>query len=349
VAGYAAVSALVLISSRTNPEWFVHFGTFSPVASEGKRVLGTRLLVTPGQGQDGQTFWLMARDPLLAHPAVVASREDRPAYREQRVLYPLLAAPLRLLGEQPLVWALLLVNLAAVAFGAYWAAQLAEALGAHPWLPLAFLLNPVVVVSLLYDTADALAVALVLCGLTYWYRDRRSDVWWAAVAFVFAALAKEIMFLVPIVLAIAALARRQRRDAAIVISPALAALVGWGLYERARLGWPATRIVELTWPFNGFHQAYVRGWQPFHQGGQAAVAIFCLIAMALAVAAWLYWRSDVVLAAVPFALLFVCLSSQVLDLGLNSIRATGPALTLLAFGAAEQLRGMTAPTASGKR
>ena len=344
---YGVLATAVLVGARANPEWFVHFGSFSPITTEARAILGPHALVKPGPGQDGQTFWLMARDPLLTSPATPATYEDRPAYREQRVFYPLLAAPGRFFGERALVWALLTVNLAAVAFGAYWAAELAGLLGASSRLSLAFVLNPAVVVSVLYDTADALAIALVLCGLACWYRGTRSRVVWAAVAFALAVLTKEFMLLVPLVLSLAALVRRRRLDAVVVSAPSLLVVVLWGTYERARLGWPATRIVEFAWPFTGFRDAYVRYWQPFHRGGQAAIAIACVISMVIVVAGWSVWRSDLILAAVPFAVLFVCLSSQVLDVGVNAVRATGPALTLLPLGAAESLthRG---PARSGR-
>jgi hypothetical protein len=341
---YAAVVGLALAHAGGNPEWFIHFGTQSTVIGEGRHILGPHVLIPHTQGQDGQTFWLMARDPLLLHPAVEKQYEDRPAYRSQRVLYPLLAAPARVFGERPLVWALLLLNFVAIAFGTYWAAVLAATVRAPRRLALAFTLNPAVVIAVLMDASDALALALVVCGLALWLRRHRRDLAWAAVAFALAALAKEVTVLVPLALGAAELVRRRPRRAVAVAAPSVLAVGAWAVYVRVRLGWPPTHVQEFAWPFDGFWQAFQRGWRVFGNWDQGAIALACLALMVVVLAAWLRWRDDLLLAAVPFALLFPFLSAQVLDLGVNSARATGPALSLVAIAiAAHQRRPTSQP------
>ena len=335
MACYLVVGGLALVRAGGNPEWFIHFGTQSTVIEEGRRILGPHVLIPHVQGQDGQTFWLMSRDPLLLHPGVEKRYEDRPGYRSQRVLYPLLAAPARLVSERALVWALLLVNVGAVGFGTYWTAELAASLRAPKRFCLAFVLCPAVAIGVLMDASDALALALVVCGVALWYRTGPRRLLAASIAFSLAALTKEVTLLVPVALVVADLARRRNLGAAVRLAgPPAAAVVGWGLYARARLGWPPSGVQELTWPLGGFREAYVRGWRPFGDWGQAAIAVGCLILMVIVVATWLRWRTDALLAAVPFALLFPFLSAQVLDLGVNSARATGPAVTLIAVSAA---------------
>lgn len=331
---HAALVAIPLLKFSGNPEWFIHFGRRSTVVAEGRRVLGPRVLVPHGQGQDGQTFWLMARDPLLLHPARLAAAEDRPAYREQRVLYPLVVAPFRALGERAMVWALLLVNLAAVGLGAYFTARLARAIGAPDRMTWAFVLNPAVVVAVFMDASDALAIALVVAALAFIVERR---MWWAAAAFAAAALTKEVALLAPAAVALTLVFRRRdRRDwraAVTLAAPAFAATVAWAVYVRVRLGWPATKVEELAWPFGGFGEAYRRGWRPFHDWGHMAAAVAMLVLAVAVVVAWAGARQSLVLtAALPFALLFPFLSGQVLDLAVNSVRAAGPLVTLLALG-----------------
>ena len=73
------------------------------------------------EGYDGQFALYIARDP---HPARVAPHLDVPAYRYQRILYPLLARALALGQSQAVPWALLAVNLAAHALGTWAVAAL---------------------------------------------------------------------------------------------------------------------------------------------------------------------------------------------------------------------------------
>ncbi len=112
------------------------------------------------------------------HPATLIAYTDRPAYRAERVAYPLLAAPFRLGGEQALVWGLVVVNLAIVAVGAYVTARLAQRIGAPVQAGYAFALNPLVLAALVLDLADALTVA-TLVGLVLAVRRQR---WGVAVA-----------------------------------------------------------------------------------------------------------------------------------------------------------------------
>src|SRR5438874_8479220 len=142
-------------------------------------------------------------------------------------------------GERAMVWALVLVNLAAIGFGAYWCARLAAAVGAPDRMTLAFVLNPAVVTAVFMDASDALAIALVLCGLVlYLERSRPGRLGWAAAAFAAAALTKEISLLAPAALAASAvLRRRDWRPSVALTLPAVAVTAMWAIYVRARLGW----------------------------------------------------------------------------------------------------------------
>ncbi len=61
-------------------------------------------------GYDGQFFYYIARDPLHAAPFL-----SHPAYRYQRIVYPLLVAVLSLGQENLIPYMLLLVNFVAIA------------------------------------------------------------------------------------------------------------------------------------------------------------------------------------------------------------------------------------------
>src|SRR3972149_9882916 len=59
------------------------------------------------EGYDGQFAYYIAIDPA---PRVVAPKLDAPAYRYQRILYPLLAPALALGGPAAIPWPMLLVG-----------------------------------------------------------------------------------------------------------------------------------------------------------------------------------------------------------------------------------------------
>ena len=185
------VGLVLLCAAAYGPsaEWFVKFGdegAYTPLARE---VLGDDLVVPLDDGHDGQGYWLQARDPLLLDGHRMAEVYDRPAYRAQRMLYPTLAAPFRLLGEDALVWGLVIVNLVVIGVGTAWATRLALVAGAPAKAGLAFALNPLVAISLVMDFADAMALTgLVAVALAV--HQRRWG--WAVAAGVGAVLAKDV-------------------------------------------------------------------------------------------------------------------------------------------------------------
>jgi hypothetical protein len=232
-------------------------------------------------------------------------------------------------GEYGLVWALVLINLAIVGIGTWWTTALALDLGAPARAGAAFALNPAVVVAVLFDTSDGLAIAAVIGVLLLLRRGRFG----AAVALgALGALAKEptLLALGGVALFVPELTRLRR---AVLVAVPAAAAGAWGLYERWRLGWPPSQIQEFTSPFYGYLDAYRRGWRPEGNWGDALVAVAVLVLASVVVALWWRRRSVLLSAALPFALLAPFLSSQVLDLADNSLRALGPALTLLAIEA----------------
>jgi hypothetical protein len=66
------------------------------------------------EGYDGQFFYYIATNPATAPPKI-----DVPAYRFQRILYPLLARWLAWGNSQLIPWLLIIINLAALT-GSVW-------------------------------------------------------------------------------------------------------------------------------------------------------------------------------------------------------------------------------------
>jgi len=338
---YLAVVALLSVTHGGNAEWFMKFGSASPVTAYGRHILGDDLDVPYDEAQDGTAFWLVARDPFISHPGTLIANTDRPAYRAERVAYPLLAAPFRLGGEQALVWGLVVVNLAIVAVGAYFTARLAQRIGAPVQAGYAFALNPLVLAAVVLDLADALTVA-TLVGLVLAVRRGR---WGVAVALgVLAVLTKESSLLAVAAVALGAGfapsvdgATARRRLALVAVPTAVLAL--WAGYVRWRIHTHASQIEEVTVvPFGGYAEAWRLAWRPEHQWGNAFVAAILVVVAVVVVVRWWRRRSLELWAALPYAVLVPFLSGQVVHWSINSIRAIGPALTLLVLDVASTRR-----------
>jgi hypothetical protein len=330
--GTAILLGMVLLMALQfpgRPEWFVSFGGQGNYTPYARDVLGEDVMVTLADGHDGQAFWLQARDPALLQSEATADVFDRPVYRAQRMLYPTLAAPFRLAGDEALLWGLVLVNLAVVAGGTYVSARLAVNRGAPAILGLAFALNPLVLVAALMDLGDALGLALLMATVLALREDRFRTALLCAVG---AVLAKEV-FLLPLgaiaLLSIDGLSWRRRAE--LLVLPALSAGL-WGLYVRWRFDWAPTKVGELTpVPLKGFVDAYRVEWSVVHDWIHAIVAVALLALSAMVVVRWCRRRTLELTAALPFALLVPMLSLGVISLWMNSIRAFGPAITLLAI------------------
>ncbi|MGH8937662.1 MAG: hypothetical protein ACRDXD_15620, partial [Acidimicrobiia bacterium] len=217
-----------------DPSVFLHFGRDDPVGLRyARQHLGT-VKETAALGHDGKYFFVQAHDPFLLEGKLVAKYLDPPAYRAQRMLYPLLAAPALLGGEWALAWALIVVNLAAIGLGTWATSRLALRMGASPWWGLAFALNPGVLFEVFIDGSGALAWALGLVGLASLQEGRPRS---ARLALAAAALARETMLIVAVGAALWEWHRRRPGWWRLVTAP-MASVAVWGLYVRWRLALP---------------------------------------------------------------------------------------------------------------
>jgi hypothetical protein len=134
-------------------------------------------------GYDGQFSYQIARDPLGGYRYV-----DDPAYRYQRVLYPLLARWVALGRQEWIPYTLILVNLAAIGACAYLAGRLLAHHGVSAWYALPCGLYAGLLIALRLDTNEPVSYALVLLAL--WF-DARGPGWASGLALAFATFAKE--------------------------------------------------------------------------------------------------------------------------------------------------------------
>jgi hypothetical protein len=270
-----------------------------------------------GTGHDGQQFYAIARDPFPIDRS--APHLDRPQYRLQRPLFPVLGWALHPQGGGVgLLLALLAVNVVGVVIGGVALGHLVHKGGGPPWAALLFAFLPGTFMSVRITTADALALALALAALAT--LDHRR--WWLPAAFaVAAALTREPTLMV---LGAVVLARRDRRSVVMVASAAAAALA-WAAYVRATVPATGDQVIEFVAPLSGWFAA-AGDWVD----GEDRIALAtCLVTLVAAIAALVrrprgVWSIPIL---VQLAFLSV-LGKSVIGLDSNATRTTMPVLAL---------------------
>lgn len=204
-------------------------------------------------GYDGQFAYFIARDPLNGWRYC-----DAPSYRYQRILYPILAWALAWGRPDVVPWALIAINVAALAGGTYFTERLLAAHHVSRWYALAYGLYGGLVAGLRLDLTEPLAYGLVQAGLWAW--KQRSRViggerpaighWSLIVPMALAALAKETALLATTgLLLYLVLARRWREALTIGLAVGLPFAL-WQITLRVWLGeWGIGSGGDMATPF----------------------------------------------------------------------------------------------------
>ncbi len=184
--------------------------------------LGTRFALhipTANPGYDGQFYYQIARDPLHA-----AQFLDKPPYRYQRIVYPLLVFLLSG-GQATLVpYMLLLVNFVSIVVSVEIVAQLLTKYGLSPWFSLALGLYFGQAAALLFDTTEPFTYALVCLGLLL---IERKQITGAAISMGLAALSRDTAMLFPLGYTLFFLLHRQWGNVARFVILAFLPLLLW--------------------------------------------------------------------------------------------------------------------------
>lgn len=141
------------------------------------------------EGYDGQSVYYLARYGFAARPYL-----DVPAYRAQRILLPFLGGLLSFGQVELLPWALLAVNLAALAGSTWLLEGLLREYRLSPWYAAGYAFSCGVFGAARLNTTETLAYGLVIAGMAL---ARRERLLWSAVLFGLAGLAKEITLVFP--------------------------------------------------------------------------------------------------------------------------------------------------------
>jgi hypothetical protein len=201
-------------------------------------------------GYDGQFYYQIARDPLHAAPFL-----DKPAYRYQRIVYPLLVAALSV-GQAGLIpYMLLLVNFVSIVLSTELFARLLSKKNLSPWYSLAFGLYFGQATAFLFDLTEPLTYFLVCLGLFLLFQKRPT---FAAIIWGLAVLSRETAILFPLGYIAMYLYQRRWQDASrfflLSIIPTVAwyFIVGQHFHTNGLSGAPLFELI----PFQGLFYLY---------------------------------------------------------------------------------------------
>jgi hypothetical protein len=328
--GFAIVVLMVvrvLAFTDLNVTVFLAFGKEGRAQVAGAERFLDGVQPRSGGGHDGKYFFALANDPWLLQPRELAEGLDRPAYRAQRILYPMIAGGFGLFAPEVVVWAMLLLNLASMGVGSYLTACLAVRTGANPWLGLSFALNIGLVAEMIVGGAGVLAYVLCIGALL---ASSRRDERWTPPLFAAAALTREVMLLFPLGVFVLTWRRERQARWAIVGWP-MAAIAVWAGYVQWRVGGmsgahPGPKIFSP--PFVGLVEA-VGHWVRDPAGAVLTVAI--LIVMVAFAIRGARSRLPIVWGALPFVAATTVLSVHVWREYYDLARAIAPVFTAAVF------------------
>lgn len=151
---------ITLVISLIYTGWILYLGHGNPLVFAE---IGTRFSEgdpNGTEGYDGQFFYYIAVDPATAPQKI-----DVPAYRFQRILYPLVARFLSLNQVSLIPWILIIINLAGLVGSVWLTEQLLAQHRVNIWhaLPVGLFVGQLL--SIRVDLPEPLALALVLLGI----------------------------------------------------------------------------------------------------------------------------------------------------------------------------------------
>jgi hypothetical protein len=270
---------LRLQSYDWNPTGFVHAGDrfVDPRAAPPNLVIRRNEV-----GFDGTGFYRLAIDPFSRERTAQGIEWDLPAFRHQRILYPLIAWAGSGGGNPSAAgWALIAVNLAGFAGLGFVGGLLARDAGRHALWGLLLPSYPGFAVSLGLDTAEIVAALLGSLGILLVMRRRFASATFALVA---AMLTRETTLLIAIGVAlgwvIARMRRSESRPPVWVFALPGAAYVAWEIFLHGWLGeWPLATgsSVDVAAPLTGLVRA-AQDW-PRTDGTQATYQYILVVAM----------------------------------------------------------------------
>jgi hypothetical protein len=225
---------------------------------------------------DGQAYAALATDPLLRDVSPFRDGPREAAYRWQRPIFGWLGALTSRADVGDVAGALLGLTIASAALCVLATADLLRAVDRPASMALVVLATPGAYGLARLTGPELLATALGVGAVAWWLRDGHARIWRVAALLSVAALTKETLLLVPVVLGLHALVvdRVPVRRLLPLALPA-GVFLAWAAFLRFRIGhfpWEASQG-RLTAPFVGIVRASA-DWS----GTSAAILAFLAVA-----------------------------------------------------------------------
>ena len=175
-----------------------------------------------GVGYDGRFTYILA-----ARPWGTVEGLDQPAFRYQRIVFPLLVRILSLNNPTLVPWLMIIINLVATVIVCGTLAWLLKQRGASPWLSLTVIFSLAYLLTIRMDLNEPLALGLGLLGWVLYEKDKLTL---AIILFALGGLTKEIGLLFPIALSLwEALNKNWRRSLALGVGSIAPYIIWYGI------------------------------------------------------------------------------------------------------------------------
>ncbi len=185
----------------------------------------SRTLVHKGSvGYDGQFYYYMAHDPFILGRSY--DHIDFPAYRYQRLIYPLTVWLLSL-GQPPLIpYMMVAVNLLGILLGTFFVLRILEHYGRSPWYCLFYATSWGFLLCLLRSLPEPLAITFVVMAVFFYLKGQTLG---QVIALSLAALTQETTLLVSLAFLFSFFWEKEWKRFISMLFPPLA-YSGWQLY-----------------------------------------------------------------------------------------------------------------------
>jgi hypothetical protein len=253
-----------------DPSYFVRAGDFFVDAEHAPKNL---TILKNSLGYDGQFYYRLALSPFTHDQSGFGVRLDSPRYRQQRILYPLLASLFSLGAPNLLPWSLIFVNYLGVCIIGWLGGLYAQAVGRHALWGIASALYAGFLLTLSSDLTEIVEVCLILASLVLIRRERQRI---AAVLLLLAVLAKETALLVAVGALLSYLVAvwrgTSKKQSPLLFVVPVAGYLGWQawLYRNwmtsldsaieSNVGFPMAGFVSYLREMASLHAHHHQGW-----------------------------------------------------------------------------------------
>ncbi|MDO8497085.1 MAG: hypothetical protein Q7S61_00880 [bacterium] len=196
-----------------------------------KKELISRIdILSDSSGYDGQFFYRLALNPFTQKQKEYGILLDTPFYRQQRLLYPLMASLISLGNPLVIPYAMVIVNIIFLCILALYGCLYAQRRKKHALWGLVFSLYAGFLFTLSRDLAEIISSGFFLAGLFY-FDSKKFKL--ASLLFSLAVLTKETAMILPLSICMVGIWERSIKKIVVGILPVVTYFIwhGWLIYN----------------------------------------------------------------------------------------------------------------------